>query len=259
MIAKSFSMSKQGASHIKKGKECQDSSCCYPDIPIASDDKIAIAIICDGHGGNDYMRSAIGSQRACEVSLKNIKSFIENASYEQILEDIDKRQMLKNLEASIICDWNGLIRSHYEANPFTEEELSGISERARRKYTQEDRIESAYGTTVVAVAMTPQYGFGIQIGDGKCVVVDREGRFSQPIPWNDKCFLNATTSICDSDAYDNFREIYFESLPAAAFVGSDGIDDCFKDLAHRREYCAAPCRPNNRSGQNGAGRPPSHR
>ena len=47
MNAKSFNLSVQGASHIKRNKECQDSSISY------SDEKIAIAIVCDGHGGDD--------------------------------------------------------------------------------------------------------------------------------------------------------------------------------------------------------------
>lgn len=42
-----------------------------------------------------------------------------------------------------------------------------------------------------------------------------------------KCFLNATTSICDSDALNRFRSFFSEKLPVAVFVGSDGIDDCF--------------------------------
>lgn len=69
--------------------------------------------------------------------------------------------------------------------------------------------------------------FGIHIGDGKCVAVNPEGKFVQPIPWDEKCFLNATTSICDSDALNRFRSFFSEKLPVAVFVGSDGIDDCF--------------------------------
>ena len=65
------------------------------------------------------------------------------------------------------------------------------------------------------------------IGDGKCVAVSPESKFVQPIPWDEKCFLNATTSICDSDALERFRYFYSAKLPAAVFVGSDGIDDCF--------------------------------
>jgi hypothetical protein len=79
------------------------------------------------------------------------------------------------------------------------------------------------------VVVTPSYWFGIHIGDGKCVAVNPDGRFLQPIPWDEKCFLNATTSICDSRALENFRHFYSEKLPVAVFVGSDGIDDCFKN------------------------------
>lgn len=107
--------------------------------------------------------------------------------------------------------------------------MSGISEKARKRYTQDGRIESAYGTTLISVAMTKEYWFGIHIGDGKCVAINPEGKFVQPIPWDKKCFLNATTSICDSDALTSFRHFYSEKLPVAVFVGSDGIDDCFSN------------------------------
>ena len=221
MNAKSFNLSVQGASHIKKNKECQDASGSY------HDEKIAIAIVCDGHGGDDYMRSAVGSMCACNAAERNIKSFLENIDKETFISNPDK--LLKDLEASIINVWNQLIYAHFEQNPFSEAELSSISEKARKKYTQDGRIESAYGTTLIAVAMTHEYWFGIHIGDGKCVAINPEGKFVQPIPWDQKCFLNATTSICDSDALNSFRHFYSEKLPVAVFVGSDGVDDCFSN------------------------------
>lgn len=221
MNAKSFNISVQGASHIKKNKECQDASRSY------SDENIALAIVCDGHGGDDYMRSAVGSLQACNAAERNIKSFLENTSKEVFFANPEK--LLNNLEASIINVWNQLIYAHYEKNPFSEDELVGISEKARKRYVQDERIESAYGTTLIAVAMTHEYWFGIHIGDGKCVAINPEGKFVQPIPWDQKCFLNATTSICDSDALSSFRHFYSEKLPVAVFVGSDGIDDCFSN------------------------------
>lgn len=221
MNAKSFNLSAQGASHIKKNKECQDASESY------FDEKMAIAIVCDGHGGDDYMRSAVGSTLAAAVAKKNIINFLNAITKEQFWAKPENN--MKNLEASIINGWNEAIYMHFAQNPFTEAELSGISEKARKKYTQDVRIESAYGTTMIAVAMTKEFWFGIHIGDGKCVAVNSEGKFVQPIPWDPKCFLNATTSICDSDALERFRHFYSEKLPAAVFVGSDGIDDCFSN------------------------------
>lgn len=221
MNARSFNLSIQGASHIKKNKECQDASLSY------FDKNMAVAIVCDGHGGDDYMRSATGSTLAAAVAKKNIVSFLNAITKEQFLANPEKN--IKNLEASIINGWNEAIYMHFNQNPFTEIELSGVSEKARKKYIQKRRIESAYGTTLIALAMTSEFWFGIHIGDGKCVAVNPEGKFVQPIPWDPKCFLNVTTSMCDSDALDRFRHFYSEKLPAAVFVGSDGIDDCFKN------------------------------
>lgn len=221
MHMRSFNLSAQGASHIKKNKECQDASCSY------YDDDIAIAIVCDGHGGDDYVRSAVGSAFACRIAEYNIKNFINGIDKAELKRHPDK--LIANLEASIISGWNELIYAHYERHPFQEHEIAVLSSKAKKKYLQEQRIESAYGTTLIAVAVTRDFWFGIHIGDGKCVAVNPEGKFLQPIPWDDKCFLNATTSMCDSSALSNFRHIFSEKLPVAVFVGSDGIDDCFSN------------------------------
>ena len=221
MDARSFHISVQGASHIKKNKECQDASASY------TDERLSLAIVCDGHGGDDYVRSAIGSKVATEIAERNIRNFCERVDKEELKRH--SKQLLATLESSIISDWNEAVNAHYEENPFEEHELAVLSEKAKRRYLNRERIESAYGTTLIAVAVTPDYWFGIHIGDGKCVAVSPDGRFVQPIPWDDKCFLNATTSICDSDALNNFRNFYSEKLPVAVFVGSDGIDDCFSN------------------------------
>lgn len=219
MRMQSFHLTVQGASHIKHQKECQDASESY------RDERCAIAIVCDGHGGNDYVRSASGSSFACAAAKRNILQFVENVDREELSHRHE--HLLQKLEESIISQWNDEISRHARENPWTDEEIAALSERAKRKYLQENRIESAYGTTLIAVAVTGDYWFGIHIGDGKCVAVSREGEFTQPIPWDERCFLNATTSICDSDALTRFRSFYSEKLPAAIFLGSDGIDDCF--------------------------------
>ena len=48
-----------------------------------------------------------------------------------------------------------------------------------------------------------------------------------PVPVDEKCFLNLTTSLCDEQAIDNIRHFFSDTVPAAVLVGSDGIDDCF--------------------------------
>ena len=221
MNAKSFNLTAQGASHIKKNKECQDASLSY------QDENCAIAVVCDGHGGDDYVRSAIGSKFASAIAKKNIQKFLLGMDKEKFFLNPDKQ--LKILEASIISHWNESVSDYHSKHPFDEAELIVVSEKAKKRYLEDGKIWSAYGTTLIAVAMNEDYWFAIHIGDGKCVAINHAGEFKQPIPWDPKCFLNATTSICDSDAIDNFRHFYSDKLPAAVFVGSNKIDDCFNN------------------------------
>lgn len=221
MNFKAFYMSERGESHLHDGRVCQDSSASF------SDECGTVAVVSDGHGGCDYVRSQIGSAMACEAAVKNIRRLFENISPEAFLAEPD--MMLIQLEAAIINDWNESVRSHYEANPFTEEELDCVSEKAGASYRSGHRIERAYGATLIAAAVTKDYWFGIQIGDGKCAAFDEAGICMQPIPWDEKCFLNKTTSICGSDALRDFRHFYSEKIPTAVFMGADGIDDSFKN------------------------------
>lgn len=221
MNFKAFHMSERGESHLHDGRVCQDSSASF------SDECGTVAVVSDGHGGCDYVRSQFGSAMACEAAVKNIRRLFENISPEAFLAEPD--MMLTQLEAAIINDWNESVRSHYEANPFTEEELDCVSEKAGAAYFSGHRIERAYGATLIAAAVTRDYWFGIQIGDGKCAAFDEAGICTQPIPWDEKCFLNKTTSICGSDALRDFRHFYSEKIPTAVFMGSDGIDDSFKN------------------------------
>ncbi len=220
---RAFHVTRQGANHIKKNKVCQDASAAFED-----DEYIAYAIVCDGHGGDDYIRSDVGSKRAAQVAGSAIVDFVHTVLVKYDIGYLQRHyeELLRGLSASIITQWRQSIQEHLAANPFTEAELENVSEKARTRYAG-GNIASAYGTTLIAVAFTDDYWFGIKIGDGKCVAVDEEGNFSMPIPDDGVCFLNATTSICDSNAIDNFQYAFSAQRPVAVFVGTDGIDDCF--------------------------------
>ena len=62
-------------------------------------------------------------------------------------------------------------------------------------------------------------------------MVDGKITCEQPIPWDERCFLNKTTSLCDANAKDEFRYCYEGNgkFPVAVFLGSDGIDDTYGD------------------------------
>lgn len=216
-----FNMSLIGTSHIKENRICQDSSISY------CDETMAVAIVCDGHGGDKYFRSDRGSKFAAESTLESFKEFMgyEDEFIDELRENPDK--ILGQLEKNIIYRWNTQVKKDFDENPFTEEELSKLKDKDRISYEQNERIESAYGTTIIAFLYTEKYCFGLHIGDGKCVVLYEDEEFLQPIPWDDKCYMNITTSICDTKAFANFRHFFSEKLPLAVFVATDGIDDSF--------------------------------
>ncbi len=77
-----FNVTCMGASHVKSGKPCQDYSLNWQ----SDDGNTHVAIVCDGHGGETYVRSDRGSRLAAEISLKNIRNFVENISPKLFLD-----------------------------------------------------------------------------------------------------------------------------------------------------------------------------
>lgn len=218
---RAFGMTVIGASHIKSGTVCQDFSlsCELPDR--------RISVVCDGHGGADYFRSDRGSRFAAEAFTECMKDSdvisVLSAAATQKQQSIRIEQLIK----SIIARWNELVERDIKEQSFGEDELSDVSEKARKRYETGQRLQSAYGTTLIGVMLAENFWLGLQIGDGKCVAVSKDGEFTQPIPWDEECFLNVTTSLCDENAAKEFRFCFSRTLPAAVFIGSDGIDDCF--------------------------------
>lgn len=253
----SFSTYCQGESHIIADKVCQDYAI------NKTRNGISIAIVCDGHGGERYFRSNIGAKYAAEVTLKQVQTLLKNskdlddlltkASFCQVEAittqrasgNIDKETAIdgifRQLFKSIIAGWHNAIFEHAVNNPATEVEIKSVPERyltafqnsisSLDTYTQND-IEKTYGCTLIAVVCTRKYWFAFHIGDGKCVSFSKEGNWMEPILWDDNCFLNKTTSLCDLDAIDEFRYCYGgkDSIPIAVFLGSDGIDDSFGEI-----------------------------
>lgn len=239
----SINFSCQGESHIAAGKVCQDYS--YSKV---YENGNAIAIVCDGHGGKRYFRSDVGAKIAAEVTEQKVLEFVgavgsilkgqpftqESAISTQIdNHDFEKlspiERAFRQLFSSIIFEWNTRVETHAKANPIADDEKPGLEERWIKEFDENHNLEKVYGCTLITFVSTPTVWFAFQIGDGKCFALDAKGKWSEPIPWDDRCFLNKTTSICDSGAIDEFRYCFCGdgSFPAAIILGSDGIDDSF--------------------------------
>lgn len=248
---KHFSCSCQGASHISSGKPCQDSSASY------SDGGLSIAIVSDGHGGERYFRSDIGSKICIEVTERAIKEFVsmvdtslfKGSTFTQmgslnestVIEKLrDADDALRHLFASIILAWNQEIEKYTISNPPTEDELQKVAPEYIDSLTNRVGLEKIYGCTLMAYVQTSEYWFAFHLGDGKCISFHLEETelWKEPIPWDEKCFLNKTTSICDSEALDEFRYCYQGDghYPTAIFLGSDGMDDSFGPIENLADF-----------------------
>lgn len=226
-----------GASHIASGKPCQDAS--YSE----TSDRMSIAIVSDGHGGANHSRSDIGAQ----LAIYTVQGVIEDHSLSD-WENPDKRQ---ELFEEIVNIWTVQTIDHYYDN-LTEQEIANLP-----LYPDVDQsirnITTLYGCTLMAACVHPNGWFAFQIGDGKCVTINHlrnmssaennsKGNIpisaltSEPMPTDEHCFLNMTTSLCDPNAATEFRFCGGDknNRPVAIFLGSDGIDNswCTEKALH---------------------------
>ncbi len=274
-----FNATRQGASHVKKGMVCQDYSLSYQSE--AGD--VQIAIVCDGHGGDTYVRSDVGSRLAAEIALKNIQAFIQETPaklflgkkgavtarpknddptlaeapqkkmsdmteielqqyeqdkqfYQAVAPIREQDQLFSLLFGRIYMQWLQAIEQHAHEHAFTEHEQTmlgavyqkWLKEQEEGRQSIGTRIVKAYGSTLMAFVRTPLYWFAFHIGDGKLLACDSSLQWTEPVPWDCRCFLNLTTSLCDSNPVPEFRYAFNGmggEFPVAVIMGSDGLDD----------------------------------
>ena len=252
---RSFAHFTKGARHEKQQLDCQDYAYDYDNY---ADEKLAVAIVADGHGSSRFFRSGTGSRLVVECAMSGIKEFVTDKTFPaENNSNAEIHDKLRRLASSIIGSWKEAVETDEKDHPIKDDAKTlTLEDKYKNRYLNNPEpkyIHQAYGTTLIAVAMTENYWFGFHIGDGKCEVLFDNGEWAQPIPWDQKCFLNATTSICDDNALLDFRYWFgyrnsngdvFEfnygpdsdgidstkktgAVPAAIFIGSDGVDDTY--------------------------------
>ena len=220
MPFQAFHTSIIGSNHIKSSIECQDHS---GHLLLKN---VCAVVVCDGHGGEKHFRSAIGSIKAVEVTLEALQTFVPSAEcYDQ----------LGQLEKSIIQQWNAAVDAHYTNNPFLPDELTTLPD--KDQHTVQDNPTTAYGSTLIAAVLCEGGCFGVQIGDGECVLLTDSGELVQPIAEDDRIPFNLTTSLCDSRAFQHFRSFWHEGPVAAVMVSTDGVRNSFASEDFFKGFC----------------------
>lgn len=228
-----FNVHTLGYSHVLKNLPLQD----YSYSEDCTD--YVIAMISDGHGSTQYLRSDRGAQKATEAATTVLRDFLENCND---FNKASKESNVEKLKQRIQLEWCRLVKEDYENDPLSEEELQklkyeiaceDIDAKTKQKlqqyfiaYEKGENLHKAYGCTLIAVASCRGYTIGIHVGDGTCVAFYDDGECDQPIPADSKNMANITGgSMCNSDI--RCRVHFFGRTPIAVFVASDGMDDSY--------------------------------
>ena len=232
-----FSATARGASHVDAGTVCEDSSAHF------DGGTYQIAAVADGHGDRTCFRSQIGSKFAVEVVVEQLKLFAAQFPADKIdallHSDRFREEITHQLALSVIGTWHERILAHYKANPPTEEELTS-SGRYEARYRSGTDLAHIYGTTLIACLVTEQYLLTLHQGDGRIIVIRKNGRIDQPVPWDPRCRMNITTSMCNDDAVESCRFYVSDQQAdpvAAVYVLTDGVEDSFRSLDSLNTFC----------------------
>jgi hypothetical protein len=222
----------RGESHKENGLPCQDA------VFFKQYKNGGIIAVADGHGSEKHFRSAAGSACAVETASNAIFEFSQllrgelesankgSADLKRLVSRSSREAQIKQIERSIITRWRSAVLEHFGKNPLNETERERCA-KLELDYTNADTQVRFYGTTLLAAMFKREYWFALQIGDGRCVIIDTQGKARFPGIDDEALGFGKTTSLCDSKAAENFREIYGEAPIKGITVATDGVTDSF--------------------------------
>lgn len=181
-----------GDDHVAANKPCQDRY-----LIEEADDRLILAVA-DGHGGRFYCRSDVGARFACESAVEILR---------------DKTISWESVPAHIKDLYDRKVEAHLLEKPLTDDELILVN-------GQPDQV--AYGSTLLAVCITPEGIFRAQVGDGEMHVVTTEGGFLKDLAEDSRCVGFFTTSLVSPFAANQFRSSFDPTTPAVAILYTDG-------------------------------------
>jgi serine/threonine protein phosphatase PrpC len=239
-----FDVKERGISHIRDEKEgkphpwtwpCQDACC----TNLGLNETIGIACVADGHGDTKHFRSDKGSVLAVQVAEKALfdfcgttarakMAFFSRKAKNEIINTDNIQPKMKQLESNIIYNWRNAVKKHLQDNPFTEAEKEFCKDNKIVLDDDPSNMMFVYGTTLLAGLVSDSFWFAIQIGDGKCVVLESTEKIYNPIAEDERLAFGKVFSLCDNDALSKFREGYGFSQITGLTVATDGMSDSFE-------------------------------
>ena len=216
-----YNKSFKGYSHTQSNKPCQD----YSDSYVSSD---RIIVTCaDGHGGNIYFRSDLGSKFASDSLIKVLSKLTLKK-----LKNIDK------IKLDILCEWNSLVEQDIEKNPINIDELDFLNDKEKKRLIDNPVI--AYGTTLNAIMYYRNKFICVQLGDGGIFIIDKKDIY-EVFEDDEDAVANLTYSLCSDDAYEHLKfKVIEDSDYLSAFISTDGLLTPYQSVKNFKESFINP-------------------
>ena len=224
-----YGISVRGASHIRKGTECQD-SCRVESLS----DSAAVIAAADGHGSESCPFSSIGAKIAVEVfcsSMKEILGSFEGSSY--MLRSYLSREGNMKIPESIETEWKRCVMLDHISSGreplVSEPDADGAS-----------GVYKLYGTTLLGLLITTEFVFAFQIGDGDIVLTGRNG--VQYAVESEKILGVETYSLSSANAWKKSTVSVFPSpgqdqLPYMYIMSTDGMANSHRSQKDFEKTC----------------------
>jgi hypothetical protein len=136
------------------------------------------------------------------------------------------------LERKVVSVWLAAVHSDLDGNPFSEAELASLEaeEGAEARAEVVETPELAYGATLLAAGVTDRVMLYLQLGDGEILSVAANGTTTRPLPPDERLIANQTTSLCQPEAWRDFRSAWAiaPGLPSLVLLSTDGYANSFR-------------------------------
>ena len=220
----------RGSAHVRSGRPNQDAAQCVVIPGEGNIPTVTVAAVSDGHGGARHFRSQTGSALAVSASVDVMLEFFSDTSGTG-RQSIDSARFA-DLEKSLVDNWLAAVSSDLENRPLTEEELHNLEARkgAQSRLAVENEPVLAYGATLLVAAATESLMVLLQLGDGEILCVSNDGQTTRPMPDDPRLSGSETTSLCEPEAWREFRSAWLAApeWPALVLLATDGYPNSFR-------------------------------
>lgn len=224
---KYFTKTSIGFSHIKNDKRCQDYSACY------HDEERTIVTSCDGHGGDLYIRSDLGSKYASDAIIDVFRA-LKKAAFSKCTKD----EICEKIKLNVLCEWNGLVEKSVSKKPFLKRETEGLKD--SDIFRLKMNFARAYGTTLNGAMVLGNKLICINLGDGGLFTF-RRGQLDPVFIEDDETVANVTYSMCEEDAFSHLRlKIIDFTEVDGVLLCTDGVLNPYCNLANFNESFVKP-------------------